>query len=314
MARYAVPLLIFPGNMNDVTDNNNALSDQFVSPRGRSPWLRAWRELRRSKMALLGLVVMIIIIIVALFAPTIAPTDPIAINIKERFALPSAKHLLGTDNLGRDICSRAIYGARISLQVGITSVIFALILGVSIGATAAYIGGPVDNVTMRIMDAMLAFPTIMLALLLRFVLGPSIASVMLALGIIRIPIFARTVRSSVLSEREKEYVEAARAIGQTNIRILFRHILPNTLAPLIVLMTVLFANAILIEASMSFLGIGTPPPTPSWGNMLSDGREFMQDHPHVVLFPGLAIFLTVLSVNLLGDGLRDALDPRLIYQ
>ena len=165
---------------------------------------------------------------------------------------------------------------------------------------------------MRIMDALLAFPSIMLALLLRFVLGPSITSVMIAVAIIRIPIFARTVRSSVLAEREKEYVVAARAIGQTELGILFQHILPNSLAPLIVLMTVFFANAILVEASMSFLGIGTPPPTPSWGIMLSDGRQFMQDHFHVVFFPGMAISLAVLGINLLGDGLRDALDPRLM--
>jgi len=300
--------------MDNATTNGNALNNQFVSPRGRSPWLRAWRELRRNKTALFGLGVVFALVLVALFASTLAPADPSAINIKDRFTTPSAKYLLGADNFGRDIASRIIFGAQISLQVGITSVIFALILGVSIGAISAYIGGQVDNVAMRIMDAMLAFPTIMLALLLRSVLGPSMTSVMLALGIIRIPIFARTVRSVVLSEREREYVEAARAIGQTNLKILFTHILPNTLGPLIVLVTVLFANAILIEASMSFLGIGSPPPATSWGVMLSDGRRFMQDYPHVVLFPGLAISLAVLAVNLLGDGLRDALDPRLIDQ
>jgi ABC-type dipeptide/oligopeptide/nickel transport system permease subunit len=253
-------------------------------------------------------------VFVAVFAPALAPTDPIAVSVKDRFALPSAEHLFGTDQFGRDICARVIYGARISVQVGIVSVIFALILGISIGATASYIGGQVDNVVMRVMDALLAFPSIMLALLLRFALGPSITSVMIAIAIIRVPIFARTVRGSVLSHREKEYVEAARAIGQTRLRILFRHILPNTLAPLVVLVTVLFANAIIIEASMSFLGIGTPPPQPSWGMMLSEGRKFMQEHFHVVLFPGMAISLTVLGVNLLGDGLRDVLDPRLMYQ
>lgn len=295
------------------TDANPSIG-QFQVPESRSPWRRAWRDLWHSKLALFGFVVTIILVFVALFAPILAPLDPANINIAERFSLPSAEHPLGTDNFGRDIWSRVVYGARISLQVGVTSVIFALILGVSIGAIASYIGGWVDNVVMRIMDAVLAFPSIMLALLLRFVLGPSITSVMLAIAIIRIPIFARTIRSSVLSEREKEYVEAARAIGQTHLRILFRHILPNTLAPLIVLSTVLFANAIIIEASLSFLGIGTPPPKPSWGIMLSDGRQFMQDYPHVVLFPGLAISLSVLGINLLGDGLRDILDPREVYQ
>jgi len=300
--------------MDDVGFDASDLVGHLKVTKGRSPWLRAWRELRRSKLALLGLVVTVTIVFVAVFAPFLAPADPIAIIIKERFAPPSIEHPFGTDHFGRDICSRVIYGARISLQVGIVSVIFALILGVPIGAISSYIGGQVDNVVMRIMDALLAFPSIMLALLLRFALGPSITSVMIAIAIIRIPIFARTVRSSVLSEREKDYVEAARAIGQTEFRILFRHILPNTLAPLIVLVTVFFANAILIEAAMSFLGIGTPPPTPSWGIMLSDGRQFMQDHFHVVLFPGLAISLAVLGINLLGDGLRDALDPRLMFQ
>lgn len=300
--------------MDDAVAQVNALSDQLAVPRGRSPWLRAWGELRRNKMALFGLAVVVMLIFLAVFAPHLAPADPNALSIKDRFAKPSAAHPFGTDNFGRDVVSRVIYGARISLQVGITSVILALILGVSVGALASYFGGQVDNVTMRVMDAVLAFPSIMLALLLRFVLGPSITSVMMAIAVIRIPIFARTVRSSVLSEREKEYVEAARAIGQTNLKILFSHILPNALAPLIVLVTVLFANAILIEASMSFLGIGSPPPAISWGMMLSDGRQYMQEHLHVVLFPGLAISLAVLGVNLFGDGLRDALDPRLMYQ
>ena len=300
--------------MANTTINLRVPAGRLQPATGRSPWRRAWRELWRSKLAVFGLIVMIVLIVVGLLAPVIAPADPAAINIKDRFALPSLQHPFGTDNFGRDILSRVIYGARISLQVGVTSVIFALILGVSIGASASYAGGRVDDVVMRIMDALLAFPSIMLALLLRFVLGPSITSVMIAIAIIRIPVFARTVRASVLSEREKEYVEAARAIGQSDRKILFRHILPNAVAPLIVLVTVLFANAILIEAAMSFLGIGTPPPNPSWGIMLSDGRQFMQDHIHVVIFPGLAISLAVLGVNLLGDGLRDVLDPRLMYK
>lgn len=285
--------------------------------RGRtsqSPWHRAWRKLLRNRLAILGLVIVGSLVAVATLAPVLAPADPLAMNIKIRFATPSAQHPFGTDNFGRDILSRVLYGARISLQVGVVSVLFGLVAGVTIGAVAAYLGGIVDDVIMRVMDGLLAFPSIMLALLLRFVLGPSITSVMIAIAIIRIPIFARTVRSSVLAERERDYVIAALSIGQTPMKILFRQILPNALAPLIVLATVLFANAILIEASMSFLGMGTPPPQPSWGTMLSDGRQFMESHPHVVLFPGLAISLVVLGVNLLGDGLRDALDPRLEYQ
>lgn len=282
--------------------------------RSASPWECMWRDLVRSKQALFGLAVFGVLVAVAALAPIIAPADPLAMDVPNRFAPPSLAHPFGTDNFGRDILSRVLYGAQISLKVGFVSVILGLVMGVSVGALASYTGGIADNVSMRLMDALLAFPSIMLALLLRFVLGPSITSVMIAIAIIRIPIFARTVRSSVLAEREKDYVLAARSIGQKHVSILFRHILPNTLAPLIVLVTVLFANAMLIEASMSFLGIGTPPPEPSWGIMLSDGRQFMQKHPHVVLFPGLAISLVVLGVNLLGDGLRDILDPRLLYQ
>lgn len=280
----------------------------------QSPWRRAVREFTRNRMALVGLTIVLILILVAVMAPILAPYDPYEMNIKDRFAPPTVQHLFGTDNFGRDILSRVFFGARISLQVGIVSVIIGLVIGVIAGAVASFIGGAVDNITMRIMDAFLAFPSIMLALLLRFVFGPSITSVMIAIAIIRIPVFARTIRSSVLSERERDYVTAALSIGQSRTNILFRHIIPNSLAPLIVLVTVFFANAILIEASMSFLGIGTPPPQPSWGIMLSDGRQYMENHLHVVLFPGLAISLVVLGVNLLGDGLRDMLDPRLIYQ
>lgn len=272
------------------------------------------REFTRNRMALFGLIIVLVLILVALMAPILAPYDPYEMDIKARFSPPTLQHLFGTDNFGRDIFSRILYGARISLQVGIVSVVIGLVIGVLVGAIASFIGGAVDNVVMRLMDAFLAFPSIMLALLLRFVFGPSITSVMIAIAIIRIPVFARTIRSSVLSERERDYVTAALSIGQTKANILFRHIIPNSLAPLIVMVTVFFANAILIEASMSFLGIGTPPPQPSWGIMLSDGRQYMENHLHVVLFPGLAISSVVLGVNLLGDGLRDMLDPRLIYQ
>ncbi len=273
--------------------NSISLKGQTGFIKGRSPWLQVLRELARSRTSLFGLSVVVTLVLAAILAPVIAPADPLAMDIKARFARPCAEHLFGTDNFGRDIFSRVLYGAQVSLQVGIVSVVFALAIGAPIGAIASFAGGTVDDIVMRVMDALLAFPTIMLALLLRFVLGPSI-----------------TVRSSVLSEREKDYVTAALSIGQTRLKVLFQHILPNVLAPLIVMATVLFANAILIEASMSFLGIGTPPPQPSWGTMLSDGRQFMANHPHIVLFPGLAISFVVLGVNLLGDGLRDALDPR----
>ena len=250
----------------------------------------------------------------AVLAPLLTTADPITIDIKNRFAGPSLQHLFGTDHFGRDVYTRVLYGSRISLQVAVVSVVFALAVGVPLGAIAAYAGGAVDNIVMRAMDALLAFPSIMLALLLRFVLGPSITSVMLAIAIIRVPVLARTVRGSVLAEREKDYVTAARAVGQTGFRILFRHILPNVLGPLMVLATVFFGNAILIEAGMSFLGIGTPPPNPSWGGMLNDTRPYIELHPYLALAPGLAIFLAVLGINLFGDALRDALDPRLVYK
>ncbi|MBN1316070.1 MAG: ABC transporter permease [Anaerolineales bacterium] len=290
------------------------LADNKFPDNRQSPWKKAMREFTRNRMALFGLIIVLVLILVALMAPILAPYDPYEMDIKARFSPPTLQHLFGTDNFGRDIFSRILYGARISLQVGIVSVVIGLVIGVLVGAIASFIGGAVDNVVMRLMDAFLAFPSIMLALLLRFVFGPSITSVMIAIAIIRIPVFARTIRSSVLSERERDYVTAALSIGQTKANILFRHIIPNSLAPLIVMVTVFFANAILIEASMSFLGIGTPPPQPSWGIMLSDGRQYMENHLHVVLFPGLAISSVVLGVNLLGDGLRDMLDPRLIYQ
>jgi len=207
--------------------------------------------------------------------------------------------------------SRVVFGARISLQVGIVSVLLGTIVGLIVGAIAGYVGGGIDNVLMSIMDAIYAFPAILLALALVAAFEPGLVTVMTAIAIVRIPIFARTVRSSVLAEREKEYIEAARCIGVNNLGILTKHILPNITAPLIVVTTTYFAAAIVVEASLSFLGLGVPPPQASWGVMLNDGRKYMESMPHVVLYPGIAISLTVLGFNLLGDGLRDVLDPRL---
>lgn len=253
----------------------------------------------------------LVVVLTAILAPTLAPYDPLELNIAERLKPPSAKHIMGTDHLGRDIFSRVVYGARISLQVGIVAVALGTLVGLIVGATAGYLGGRVDAILMSIMDAIYAFPAILLALALVAAFGASLVTVMTAIAIVRIPIFARTVRASVLAEREKEYVEAARCIGQNSLWILLRHILPNTLAPLIVVTTTYFATAIVVEASLSFLGLGVPPPAASWGVMLNDGRKYMEAYPHVVIFPGAAISLTVLGFNLLGDGLRDVLDPRL---
>lgn len=268
-------------------------------------------RLLRNRLAIIGTIITFIVILTAILAPFIAPYDPLQLNIAQRLKPPSAEHLMGTDHLGRDIFSRVLFGTQISLQVGVVAVALGTIIGLIAGAAAGYIGKRVDTVIMGLMDAIYAFPAILLALVLVAVFGASLVTVMTAIAIVRIPIFARTVRGSVLAEREKEYVQAAQCIGVNPIAILFRHIMPNTLAPLIVVTTTYFATAIVVEASLSFLGLGVPPPAASWGVMLNDGRKYMEAYPHVVIFPGAAISLTVLGFNLLGDGLRDVLDPRL---
>lgn len=268
-------------------------------------------RLLRNRLALIGMIITFIVVMTAIFAPLIAPYDPLKITLADRLQPPSNQYWLGTDHLGRDVFSRVVYGARITLQVGIVSVFLGTIVGLIAGAAAGYIGNGVDTVIMSIMDAIYAFPAILLALALVAAFEPGLVTVMTAIAIVRIPIFARTVRSSVLAEKEKEYIEAARCIGLNDFGILTRHILPNITAPLIVVTTTYFAAAIVVEASLSFLGLGVPPPQASWGVMLNDGRKYMEAMPHVVLYPGIAISLTVLGFNLLGDGLRDVLDPRL---
>ncbi|MHB0988961.1 MAG: ABC transporter permease [Bellilinea sp.] len=268
-------------------------------------------RLLRNRLALIGMIITFIVIVVAIFAPVIAPFDPLEIRLKDRLQPPDSTYIMGTDHLGRDILSRIVYGARISLEVGIISVALGTVLGLIAGAAAGYLGKRTDTIIMSIMDAIYAFPAILLALALVAAFGPGLVTVMTAIAIVRIPIFARTVRSSILSEKEKEYIEAARCIGQRELVILARHILPNIVAPIIVVTTTYFAAAIVVEASLSFLGLGVPPPEASWGVMLNDGRKFMEQAPHVVVYPGIVLSLTVLGFNLLGDGLRDVLDPRL---
>jgi ABC-type dipeptide/oligopeptide/nickel transport system permease subunit len=270
-----------------------------------------WMRLRRNRLALIGLVISGIVVVVALLAPLMAPYDPLKLAVANRLQPPSPEHWMGTDHLGRDIYTRVLYGARISLEVGVVAVALGTLVGLIAGAVAGYIGGPTDTVIMSIMDAIYAFPAILLALVLVAALGSSLVTVMTAIAVVRIPIFARTVRGSVLVEREKEYIEAARCIGQRQFDIFVRHILPNIMAPLIVVTTTYFATAIVVEASLSFLGLGVPPPAASWGVMLNDGRKYMEAYPFVVFFPGAAISLTVLGFNMLGDGIRDILDPRL---
>lgn len=295
--------------MTDLAETTPSLiEDPYVEKRkSRSLFAR----LARNRAALIGMILTAIVIFAAIFADVLAPYDPLAIDIRNRVSPPSAEHWMGTDHLGRDVLSRVIYGARISIQIGVTSILLGSILGLIIGAAAGYLGGRVDSILMAVMDAIYSFPAILLALALVAAFGPGLLTVMTAIAIVRIPIFARTVRSSVLAEREKEYITAARAIGLRHLRILVRHILPNIATPLIVVTTTYFASAIVVEASLSFLGLGVPPPAASWGVMLNDGRKYMEDYPFVVFYPGLAISLAVLGFNLLGDGLRDVLDPRL---
>jgi len=269
------------------------------------------RRLLKNKMGLIGAGVILANILVALLAPYIATHDPLKIDITNQGALPSEENLFGTDEYGRDIFSRVIYGTRISLYISVLSVLVAATLGIILGSTAGYYGGWADNLIMRVVDAIMSFPAILLAIGIMAVLGGHIYNVVLALGFVYIPWFARVVRGSVLSIKEKEYIEASLAMGGNDLTVLFRHILPNCMAPVIVQATAALAYAILAESALSFLGLGAPPPAPSWGNILSDARNFMLDNALMTIFPGVAITLAVLGFNLLGDALRDLLDPRL---
>lgn len=276
-----------------------------------SLWQDALRRLLRNKLAIAGMVILVAFLFSALFAPWLAPYDPIKQQLVRRREPASAEHLLGIDEVGRDILSRIIFGARTSLQVGVGSVSFAIMIGALLGAISGYLGGWVDSVVMRLMDIMLAFPSLLLAIAIVSILGPGLMNMLYAIAVVSIPMYARIVRASVLSVKEQDYILAARAIGVPSSRMLFRNVLPNCLTPLIVAATLGIATAILDAAGLSFLGLGARPPTPEWGAMLGSGRGSVFTAPHIVFFPGIAIMLLVLGFNLLGDGLRDALDPRL---
>jgi peptide/nickel transport system permease protein len=271
----------------------------------------AVRRLRKNPGAVIGLIVLIAIILISIFAEQLAPYDPIQQNTQAIREGPSREHLMGTDNFGRDIFSRVLYGGRLSLPVGFVAIGIASIIGVICGLISGYFGGFTDTMVMRSADILLAFPGILLALALVAILGTSLFNLMLAVGIATIPEYTRVVRSAVLSTRETEYVTAAKVSGAGDRSIMFRHILPNVLPPIIVLVTLGIAGAIILGSTLSFLGLGVKPPTPEWGNMLSDGRTMMRHQWWVAFFPGLAIMLTVLAINLFGDGLRDAIDPRM---
>lgn len=279
----------------------------------RSQLASIWFRYKKNKLAMSGLILLILMLLIALFAGFIADyeKDAVAQNMKDRLMSPSGGHIFGTDQYGRDMFARIIYGARISLFVGIVTISFALTGGSIIGATAGYYGGKIDNVLMRIMDVFLAIPSILLAISVVAALGPGLFNLLIAMSIAQIPRFARIVRSAILSIKGQEFIEAAKACGTKDSRIIAKYIIPNAIGPIVVQATLTMATAILTIASLSFVGLGIQPPTPEWGSMLSDGKSQMRYYPHLVITPGIAIMLSVLSLNLIGDGLRDALDPRL---
>lgn len=285
--------------------------EEFVVGKKKSQVREVWKRLKRNRMAMLGLIVLCLLVFVAIFASVISPYPYAQQNLADKFMKPGEKYLLGADNFGRDILSRLFYGAQISLMVGFISVGVGLSIGGTMGAIAAYNGGRIDNLIMRFNDILQSIPQTILAIAISAALGSGIVFTMLAVGIATIPVFSRVTRASMLTVKGQEFIEAAVAIGANKWRIILRHIVPNSLAPIIVQATNNIASAIITAASLSFVGLGVQPPTPEWGSMLSAGRSFVLRDPHMVISPGLAIVLTVFSLNMLGDGLRDALDPRL---
>jgi peptide/nickel transport system permease protein len=278
---------------------------------GRSLQAMAWRQLGRKRTALVGMGLIVVLVLTAILADVLAPYEPTATGSGVPMSLPNWQHPLGTDMLGRDMLSRVLYGSRVALYVGVLSLVLPICAGIPLGVISGFYGGVLDNVIMRLMDIMLAFPIFLLAIVVMVILEPSTTNVVIALGIVRIPIYARIVRGSVLSIKALTYIEAAKALAVRDPRLLWGHILPNCMAPIIVTSTLSVGTSIIAEASLSFLGLGTQPPTPSWGWDLKAGLMILEINPWICLFPGVAIFFTVLAFNLFGDGLRDALDPRL---
>ncbi len=305
-------------SVQDPTGDTSFAGDRYsVDTDGtQSPWRRVVFRLQRNKLAIAGFSVIGLVILMALLAPVLAQQHPDENGVFKAFPArnkqaPSLSHPMGTDALGRDMLSLIMYGARISLMVGLFAVGFAILLGSLLGAVAGFVGGHVDNVIMRIMDIMLAFPSILLALVIVVVIGPGLFNAMIAVGVVSIPTYARITRSQVIGETGKDYVLAARALGATSIRILGRHVMPNSLSPIIVAASLGIATAILDAAGLGFLGLGAQPPTPEWGLLLSRNKSYMFTSPWMVMFPGIAIMFLVLGFNLLGDGMRDALDPKM---
>lgn len=284
-----------------------------AAPKSRGQLASIWLRLKKNKLAMVGLCLLIAMILIAVFAGFIADYDTMAIDQNQDIRLqgPSREHILGTDQFGRDVFARIIHGSRISLSMSVIAMTLAVAIGALIGSVAGYYGGKVDNVLMRLMDILLAIPPMLMSISIVAALGQSMVNLLIALAIAYIPVFARVIRSSILSIKDQEFIEAARSCGSSNGRIIFKHIIPNAIGPIIVQATLAMGATILIIASLSFMGLGVKPPEPEWGTMLYEGRDFLKQAPYLVLFPGGAITLAVISLNLLGDGLRDALDPRL---
>ena len=284
-----------------------------AAPKKRSQFEEVWRRLKKNRMAMVGLAIVIFLVLLAIFADFLFNYEEVVIkqNTAIRLQGPSAEHWFGTDEFGRDILARLVHGGRISLVVGVIAVAIALVLGGTLGAISGFFGGKVDMVISRLMDILLAVPSLLLSITIVSALGPSIINLMIAIAVSSVPGYARIVRSSVMTVRDNEFVEAAKAIGANDAQIIASHILPNCLAPIIVQVSLKVASAILSTSGLSVLGLGVKAPTPEWGSMLSGGRAYLRNAPHLTVFPGLCIMLTILSMNLLGDGLRDALDPKL---
>lgn len=293
------------------TNKNVPTPIEPVEEKAISPWLEAWRSFRKNKLAVIGAFIVIFFVLLAIFAPLIAPEGINDQKLAKRLLAPSSEHWFGTDDFGRDIFSRVVYGARISLWVGFLAVMGSIVIGCLLGIIAGYYGKWVDTIISRFFDILLAFPSILLAIAIVAVLGPSLRNALIAIAIINIPNFGRLIRSRVLSVKQEEYIMAAKAVGMKNSRILFHHVMPNSIAPIIVQGTLAIATAIIEAAALGFLGLGAEAPNPEWGKMLSDAKAFLTQAPWTMIFPGLAIMLTVLGFNLMGDGLRDALDPRM---
>ena len=297
--------------------NGIAVALRAPVPVEERQWLGALKRLVRRRTALFGLGVVVVVLLAALFAPWLTPFDPLEQDINQRLKEPGWQtaagriHVLGTDHLGRDILARVIFGSRIALVVGVSAVLISGVLGMAIGLVAGYFGGKVDDFFMRLADIQLAFPFILLAIAVIGVLGPNLRNIIIVIGVSSWVVYARVVRGEVLSIREREFVQAAIALGSRDGRVLVRHVLPNAFTPWLVVATLDMARVIVIESALSFLGLGVQPPTPTWGGMLADGRVYLSTAWWLATFPGLAILVTVLGINLLGDGLRDTLDPRL---